>query len=161
VGHENENNRSTAMTPELIAQVNAAVGEGIKAAIQGLFTELAPLLRDLNKPYVDPAIAARQLRDQMKFKKEEKEGEQNKRLTRERCPHRYATNKLPSIGLVQNFPDKHVRGICMQCQDWIHPKEWQIGAPTKEHPEGEAVLVPEHPKYAIVIEAMTLKNAGA
>src|ERR1700680_4199272 len=92
MGNENMRNRETSMTPELIATINAAVGEGVKGAISGLFAELAPLLRDLNKPYVDPAVERKKLRDKMKFKADEVQNEKDKQALREKCPHKYSRN---------------------------------------------------------------------
>ena len=61
---DNLNNRSTALTPELIALVNASTTAAIKEAMAGVSTMMQQVikevaltpekLRDATKPYVDP-----------------------------------------------------------------------------------------------------------
>jgi hypothetical protein len=153
MSNENLNNRSTAMTPELMASVNAAINDGVRNAFAEAISQLAPLLRDINKPYVDPAKQNRELREKMKFKQEEIEGEKAKRLTRDNCSHRDKNNR-PSIGVVRNYPDRQPRGVCVQCQDWFYPREWRFDTPTEAEPYGTPHIVPAHPKYEIVKEAI-------
>jgi hypothetical protein len=163
MGHENENNRSSAMTPELIAMITASTSAAVKEAMAGVAVLMGSMVKDLaltpeklreaNKPYVDPAVAHRALREKMKFKQEEIDNAAARRKAREMCPHKYK-NGLASIGVVRNFPGNVPRGICVQCHEWFYPREWRISAPTDEHPEGVAAVVDMHPKYQLVWDAI-------
>jgi hypothetical protein len=161
--HENENNRSTAMTPEMVALVTAATASAVKEAIAGMagmmehtVRELAltpEKIREANKPYKDPAVELREIREKIKFKKEEIQNEKNKRIMREKCTHKYK-NGIAAVAVVRNFPDRQPRGICMLCHDWFFPREWRIGMPTEAEPDGTALVVDAHPKYQLVWDAI-------
>ena len=158
MGHENENNRSSAMTPEIIATINAAVSTGVKDAISGLFEHLGPLLRDMNKPYKDPDVERRALRDKLKFKQDEIEGEKAKRLLRDSCSHRDKNGRV-AIGVVRNFPDRHPRGICTHCQEWFYPREYRFDNPTEDKPYGTPHIVDAHPQYQLVYDAIAQQES--
>lgn len=163
MGHENENNRSSAMTPEMIALVTAAVTAAVKEATAGMAVHNAALieamaltpekLRDATKPYVDPAVELRNIREKMKFKKEEIENAKAQRVMRDKCSHKYK-NGIAAVAVVRNFPDRQPRGICMLCHDWFFPREWRILTPTDEKPEGVPLVVEAHPKYQLVWDAI-------
>jgi hypothetical protein len=167
MGHENENNRSTALTPELMATVNAATAAAVKEAVSGISGMFADLVRELaitpeklreaNKPYKDPAIERREMREKMKFKQEEIDNEKEKQRQRLNCRHHYKNNLL-AVALVNNFQDRQTRGICMLCHDWIHPREWRIDNPTEENPRGVAHIVDAHKDYNLVIQAANQQN---
>jgi len=162
MGHENENNRSTALTPDVIALVTAATSAAVKEAMAGMqehnlamIKELAltpEKLREANKPYVDPAVHNREVREKIKFKKEEIENEKAKRLLREQCPHRYKHTRGLALGIIRNYPDRQPRGVCMLCHEVFNPREWRIGAPTETHPDGFPHMVPAHPQYQLVYD---------
>jgi hypothetical protein len=164
---EQELNRSGALSPEMTAVVNTAIAEGIKAALSGfapILKELAltpeklDLLRTPKKTEADLKKLARELRETMKSKQDEAE---NLRLAQERkdaCDHRYHTGKS-AINLVHNYHDHQVRGVCVKCSDWIHPREWRIGAPTEETPHGKAFVVPAHKDYQRVISQENNPNS--
>jgi hypothetical protein len=150
--HENQNNRSSALTPELLAVINASIASAVQEAIKGTGALMADALRDANKPYVDPAKERRNLREKMKFKQEEIDNAKTQRLAKENCSHHYK-NGLLSVALVNNFHDRQTRGICMRCHEWFYPREWRIELPTEENPGGVAKIVDAHPKYFLVVEA--------
>lgn len=168
MGTENQNNRSTAMTPEVLALVNATTTAAVKEAIAGMSGMMAQVmkemaltpekLREATRPYVDPAKEKRDLREKMKFKTEEIENAKALRLRRETCPHRYK-NGLAAIGVIRNFHDRQPRGVCMLCHEFFTPREWVIDAPTEEHPEGVARISPAHPKYQLVYDAINQKES--
>jgi hypothetical protein len=161
MGHENENNRSTALTPELLATINAATSAAVKEAVSGIFSNLAPLLKDMAvtpeklregmRPYVDPDKERREIREKMKFRQDEEDKERQDRARQDNCLHR-DQNGRSSIQVVHNFFDRQPRGICALCGDWIHPKEWRIGKPTEEHPRGAPYCVEPHKNYQTVRE---------
>lgn len=152
-----DNNRSSALSPESIAAIN----EATRSAVQAVFASLAPVLKDMaltpeklreaNKPYTDPEKLKRELRESMKSKQDEEELRQLTKARRDACPH-LDKNGRSSINIVHNQPDHQPRGICVLCGDWIHPKEWRIGAPTDEFPRGRAYLVEPHKDYRIVMQ---------
>lgn len=152
MGTEHENNRSSAVTPELLAVINASIAAAVQEAIKGTGMLVADALRDANKPYVDPAKERRSLREKMKFKQEEIDNARTQRLNKENCSHHYK-NGLLAVALVNNFHDRQTRGICMKCHDWFYPREWRIDNPTEEHPQGVAHIIDAHPKYHLVVEA--------
>jgi hypothetical protein len=163
MSQENLNNRSTSMTPELIALVNASTTAAIKEAMAGMSTMMAQViqevaltpekLREATKPYKDPVEANRAIREKMRFRQEEIDSEKAKRLTRDNCPHKYKTGH-GAIGVIRNFYDNQPRGLCMLCQDFFTPREWRIGAPTEEEPNGVAYIAPAHPQYQLVRDAI-------
>lgn len=157
---EKDLNRSAALSPEALAVINESTATAVQKAVEAVFASLGPTLKDmaltpekireLNRPYEDPAKAARELRESLKSKKDEAE---IVRLTAERraaCPHTYP-NGLSAINLCHNMPDRQARGICVMCGDWIHPKEWRIGAPSAEYPNGRPFLVEPHKDYRTVM----------
>lgn len=157
---EKDLNRSAALSPETLGLINETTATAVQKAVEAVFAGFAPMLREIaltpekireiNRPYEDPAKLARELRESLKSKKDEAE---IVRLTKERrdaCPHTYP-NGLSAINLCHNNPDRQPRGICVICGDWIHPKEWRIGPPTAEHPNGHAYLVEPHKDYRIVM----------
>ncbi len=159
MGNQNDHpeNRSSALTPEQLAAVNAMVG----AAVREVFAALAPVLKDMaltpeklreaNRPYEDPAKIQRELRESLKSKEDEAELARMTAARRANCPH-VDKNGRSSINLIHNYPDHQPRGICVTCHDLIHPREWRIGAPDEKNPRGKAYIVEAHKNYAIVLQ---------
>jgi hypothetical protein len=158
---DHEPNRSTGMSPELLGAINAATTAAVREAIAGMGAMMAQTVKDLaitpeklreaNKPYVDPAIALRELREKLRWTEDENANRQNLRITQDNCPH-LDDNGKTAINLVHNFFDRQPRGLCSKCADWIFPREWRIGAPTAEHPRGKAYMVEPHKNYNIVMQ---------
>lgn len=167
-------NRSSAPTPEELGartvqattETQAMIAAAVKEAVSGVFAQLGPLLqsmaitpeklREANKPYKDPAVIARELREMMIWKEDEAEA---RRLLEERqnmCQH-IDDNNRSTIRLDHNFPDRQPRGFCMHCHAYIHPREWRIGAPDAKHPRGVPYLVEAHKNYPTV---MLLESHG-
>jgi len=161
-------NRSSAPTPaelgaktmQATSDVQLLVAAAVKEAVSGVFLQLGPLLesismtpekiREANKPYKDPAVIARELREMMIWKEDEAEQRRLTRARQDACLHQDA-NGRSSISLIHNFPDRQPRGVCMKCHDYIHPREWRIGAPDAKHPRGVPFLVEPHKNYAVVM----------
>lgn len=167
MSNENLNNRSTALTPELLAVINASISAAVKEAMAGVGTIAEAIkataitpeqLREANKPYVDPDKERRRVREKMKFKADELQQEKDKREFRDKCSHKYKTG-LAAVAVVRNFPDRNPRGICMLCHEWFHPKEWRIDNPTETEPNGTAHIVDMHPKYQLVWDAINQKES--
>lgn len=172
MSHDAESlNRSSALSPEIMATINASTSAAVKEAVSAVFASLAPMLKDMaitpekireaNKPYVDPAKIARELRESLKSKADEEEQRRLDRARRDACTH-LDKNGRTAICLIHNYPDHQPRGICPICQDLIHPKEWRI-APTEEMaielarlsgepPKGRAYIVPAHRDYRTVMQ---------
>ena len=158
---EHDNNRSSALSPEALAVINSATAKAVSEAVQAVFMNLAPVLKDMaitpeklreaNKPYTDPKIAARELRESLKSQQDEAEIAKMNAARRAACPH-LDKNGRAAICLVHNQPDHQPRGVCVVCGDWIHPKEWRIGAADDENPRGRAYLVEPHKDFRIVLQ---------
>lgn len=176
MGHPNDNNRdldtanrSTAPTPEVLAANDAVVKAAVKEAIEGVFAQLGPLMKEMAltpeklregmRPYVDPAVERRAIREKMKFKEEEADNEREKRRQRDNCSHRYR-NGILAVALVNNFHDRQTRGICMKCHEWFHPREWRIDNPTETSPKGTPHVVEQHKQYQLVIDAANQQQQG-
>lgn len=158
---ENDNNRSSALSPEALGAINAATAKAVEAAVAAVFAGLGPVLKDMaitpeklreaNKPYEDPAKVLRELRESQKSKADEAEIARATKARRDACPH-LDKNGRSAICLVHNQPDHQPRGVCVVCGDWIHPKEWRIGPPTDAEPRGKAYLVEPHKDYRVVMQ---------
>jgi len=162
-------NRSFAPSPEALgaqtamaaADVKGLVAAAVKEAVAGVFSQLGPLLesmaitpeklREANKPYKDPAVIARELREMLIWKEDEAEARRQTEERQNACPH-IDNNGRSSVQLVHNFPDRQPRGICAKCHAYIHPREWRIGAPDAKHPRGVPFLVEPHRHYQIVMQ---------
>jgi hypothetical protein len=161
-------NRSSAPSPAQLAkqieQTNKVaqevsggdakhIQEAVTAAVTAAIASLAPLLKaqaispeqiaaiiEQSKiPYVDPN----------KMKREQREGEMQRlheadlRAAAERrkvnCTH--MNKDKNAISLVHNYPDRQVRGVCMLCNDLIHPREWRIAPPDPKTGRGRKGLI--------------------
>jgi hypothetical protein len=152
-------NRSSAPTPAEIGAQNVAMAAAVREAVAGVFAQLAPFLKDMAitpeklregmRPYEDPAKVARALREGERTRQEQAQIDASTKAARENCPH-LDNNGRSSIQLVHNFPDRQTRGICAHCHDYIHPKEWRMGAPTATEPRGRAYLAEPHKNYITV-----------
>lgn len=163
MGTENQNNRSTAPTPEFLAMMNATIAAAVREAVAGAVVLMQSQaitpekLREALAPAKDDAKTRREIREKLKFKKEEIENAKAARLKRDNCNHRYTNGQL-AISTAQNFFDRQARGICMLCHDWITPREWVIDAPTGEDGEGVARLAPKHKDYELVLQKLREQN---
>jgi hypothetical protein len=154
------------ISPEAQAYVTASISAAIKEAVSGVFASLGPILKDMaltpeklrdaTKPYVDPDVVARNKRETEKSKADEKELRAMDAARKAACPHLDKSGRT-SINLVHNFPDRQPRGICVICQDLIHPQMWVVDAPDAENPKGRAHLVDAHKDYRQVqiLESMS------
>lgn len=170
-----DNNRSSALSPEMLANINTAtqkaVQEAVSATVAAVMASMAPLMRDMAltpeklHELTQPRLTETQIKDEAKARarvlREERESlkskadeEEIRRITQARraaCPH-VDKNGRSSINLVHNQPDHQPRGICVVCHDWIHPREWRIGAPNEQNPKGVAYLVDPHKDYRTVLQ---------
>lgn len=158
--HEQQN-RSSAPTPEQLANQNAMISAAVTEAVKQVFASLAPVLkeialtpeklRDINKPYKDPAAIARELREMTLWKADEAENRRLEKQRQDNCLHQDERGQS-SLRIIRNYADRQPRGICMHCHALITPKEWRIGAPDKDNPRGRAYLAEPHKNYQQVIQ---------
>jgi hypothetical protein len=158
--HENVN-RSSALSPEVLAAMTAITTAAVKEAVAATFASLAPALKDMamtpeklreiNKPYEDPAKAARNARETLLWRQDIEDQRKNTQAQQDNCLHQDARGQS-TLRIIRNFPDRQPRGICMHCHALIHPKEWRIGAPNKDNPRGVAYLVEPHKNYQTVMQ---------
>lgn len=170
MSEQHDNNRSSALSPEALGAINTAaskaITEAVTAAVTAVMMSLKPSfesmaltpdkLREAMKPYEDPRKLARELRESLKSKEDEAEIAKMTARRKAMCPH-VDKNGRPAICLVHNFPDHQARGVCVVCSDWIHPKEWRIGAPDEKNPRGKAYLVEPHKDYGRVIQLESMQ----
>ena len=171
--NDGEQNRSSALSPEQLAMVTALVSAAVKEAMSASASTFAAAIKESKVPYEDPAVARRKLREQMKFRDDEKAEARQKELAIANCTH-YDKQSKESLNLNHNFPDRQPRGVCVLCNGIIHPPEWRIASSPEEAvktfmalpeeqraklqpPRGTAYMVPEHPQYHRVrqLERMT------
>jgi hypothetical protein len=158
---DHDNNRSSALSPDALAVINTATAKAVQEAVAAVMQGLLPVFKDMaltpeklreaNRPYEDPAKLARDLRESLKSKQDEAEIARITAARRAACPH-LDKNGRSSINLVHNQPDHQPRGICVTCHDWIHPREWRIGAADDQNPRGRAYLVEPHKDYRTVLQ---------
>lgn len=159
---DNDNNRSSALSPEAIGAINVATAAAVQEAIKAFIPIIQSMaltpekIREINKPYEDPKKIARELRESLKTKEDDEEAKRALEYFRKMCPH-LDKNGRPAICLVHNQPDNHARGVCVVCSDWIHPKEWRIGPPDDKNPRGKAYLVPAHKDYGRVLQIESMQ----
>jgi hypothetical protein len=157
---EHDNNRSSALSPEALAVINSTTAAAVSEAMKAALGMLAPIieklaltpekLREANRPYEDPKKILREQRESAKSKLDEAEIQKATAARQAACTHFYS-NGTSSVNLCHNMPDRQPRGVCVTCGDWIHPREWRIGAPTEEYPRGKAYIVDAHKDYKIVM----------
>jgi hypothetical protein len=145
--------------------VKEAVAMAVAEAVKSVFAGLAPVLKDmqltpekmneLKKPFIDPKIASREERENKNSRAQAEEQRLADEFRRAHCPHLDKSNNL-ALGLLRNFHDRNPRGVCMLCNDLIHPKEWRIGAPDPNTGETAAYLVAEHKDYGLVRRAISM-----
>lgn len=160
MAHDPDNNRSSALSPEILAIVHSAVASSVSEAVKSVFENMVPVFKDMaitpeklreaNRPYEDPAKTAREARESQKSKEDEAEIAKMTAQRRANCPH-LDKNGRTSICLVHNQPDHQPRGVCVICGDWIYPKEWRIAASDEKNPRGRAYLVEPHKDYKMVL----------
>jgi hypothetical protein len=152
-----EQNRSSALSPEALAIMNAAVQSAVVEAMKGIapiFQSMAltpEKIQEMKTPYKDPKLAAREKRELNQAREQEKELREMDEKRRASCLHQ---DKLgnDSISLVHNQRDHSVAGVCMQCHDWIHGRRWVIDAPDPETGKTVAHIQPAHKDYPRVLK---------
>jgi len=133
----------------------------VRDIIKEVFAGLAPILekvaltpekiREANKPYIDPAAIARELRERQQLREQENERLRNTRAIQQACPHKDRNEKW-AISLQHNFPDHQPRGLCPLCGVCIEPAHWVIPGAGFDggNGMGKPYIVPEDPLYHIV-----------
>jgi len=127
---------------ELVKDVLESLGP-LLAQISMTPEKMAMLIQEMKKPYVDPAVEARKLRERKEMAADIAAGLVMRREAQDRCPHRDKNGE--KLALVENHPDGRPRGVCMACQKWIQPKHWEIAA------GGQPVLIDADPEYERVL----------
>ena len=147
------------MTPEMAAVVNSAVAAAVKEAVASTFAAMAPILKDmaltpekiaaLKEPAIDPKARARVLREEREnqnSKEQEDEQRRADKFAKDHCTHK-DKNEKDSICLLRNYHDRQPRGVCMLCNDLIHPREWRIGPPDAVTGKTQPYQVEAHKDY--------------
>lgn len=135
-----------------MTQAQSSDVKDVLAAILPMIERIAltpEKLREALKPYEDPALVARELRERERSRKQFKADMEMTKARQNACPHKDKNEKW-AINVTHNFPDRNPRGVCPLCQAVIYPAHWQIGAPSDEHPDGRPFIIEEHPLYHIV-----------
>jgi|SRR5690242_6424396 len=156
-----EVNRSSAMTPEMLALVTAATSAAVKEALAGLTPIIQQLAltpekiaaaEEIRRAPTKKELEAmrRAEREALLSKEDAAEAARRDAQRKANCPH-LDKNGRSALGLIHNYPDHQPRGICPLCQDLINPREWRIGAPDEQHPRGVPVIVPAHKDYKMVM----------
>lgn len=172
-------NRSSNFTPEELAvilkeqakQTQELIALAVAEAMKSFAPALAGAIREGNKPFVDPVAEARKAREKQEFKEAEDERVRNERARKENCSHQYPNNQW-SCSQINNYLDHHARYVCMRCQELFEPPHWEIAATVAEAAQlaakyapqlkgitppfqvGKAYMVPAHPKYITVANAL-------
>jgi len=150
------------------AAISEAVSQAVAQSVKSIFEGLAPVLRDLQltpekindlkKPFVDPDVVARNLREARQTRKQDEENRKNNAALRANCPHQ-DQNQKDAISIIHNYPDHQVRGVCHVCMDLIEPRRWVIDAPDKVTGESKAHIEPAHKDYHRVL-AIAVRQGG-
>ena len=149
--------------------MNAAIAEAVRVAVaeatKGIFAGLAPVFQDmkltpeklneLKKPFVDPLVVSREERENKNSRAQAEEQRKADDVRKANCAHLDKSNNL-ALGLLRNFHDRNPRGVCMLCNDLIHPREWRIGAPDPVTGETKAYMAAEHKDYGLVKRAISM-----
>jgi hypothetical protein len=165
---EHDANRSSALTPDMLALINSQTQVAVQEAMKGALAMLAPMvaaikdsaltpekMAELKRPYVDPNVAARELRETQNSKEQEAELQKQIAWRKAHCPHK-DKNGNDSICPVHNQLDHQPRGICMLCHDWIHPREWVIDAPDPNTGKTKSHIREAHKDYARVLQIVSM-----
>jgi hypothetical protein len=124
----------------------------VREIIRELFKELAPVFRDINKPYEDPEKARRTKYERENFRAQEREREAGIAALQAACPHKDSKSQKFTISLQHNFHDNMVRGICNRCGLIINPAYRDYRPETQ--PDGrivnKVIVVKEHTLYPLV-----------
>jgi hypothetical protein len=137
-----------------MAQSEASAMQDLVATLKEVLPSLAltpDKIKEALKPYVDPALEAREKRSRAQNRQQFIELMKAKLERQNACAHK-DKNQRWAICLQHNFPDRAPRGICPLCELYIQPRHWDFKAPDEKHPEGEPFIVPEHPLYHVVKE---------
>ena len=145
------------LTPAAVAAMNQQTSE----LVRELFSQLAPLLKDISlspeklqimedlrrAPTADQAAAAsRSKREKALMKEELEQNRKNLTASQDACLHRYVSGAL-SVSAIRNYPDRQSRFVCHKCMAIFAPRHWEILAPTAEFPRGVEKIVDAHPLY--------------
>jgi hypothetical protein len=153
------------VNPASQAFMNQMVAAAVREAIQGML----PLIKEVAltpekiaeaeriRRAPDPAVVEREQRESKLMHLELQEQREQKAATQKACRHRHPNGKL-AVSPVRNFPDRQVRFVCSKCQDWIHPKQWQVAAPDRDNPRGNPYIADAHPLYAEIFSAYQTEN---
>jgi hypothetical protein len=162
------NNRSSAPTPESLGAHTAQSAALVNETIAAVFAHLGPMLekmaitpeklREANKPYVDPAKIARDLRETQIWRADMEDQRKQTQAYQDQCLHQ-DDNQRSAIRPIRNFPDRQPRGICMKCHALIHPKQWVIGSPDEKNPRGRAYLQDAHKDYLQVLQVVAKEGS--
>jgi hypothetical protein len=132
------------LDPAVVGFMNSMIREAVTAALSAQASASAAnnaaLLEQIAKLKEPSAKEKLELETIEKFRERERRERAQSQLqdvdaranllTKQRsCSHRDG-NEKSSISTVHNFPDRQVRGICVQCQRLIQPKRYEVTSPS-------------------------------
>lgn len=133
----------------------------VHSTIASVMEQFAPLLKDIaltpeklreaNKPYVDPANVARELRLKEQQREQDKDKRANLAAQQANCTHKDDNEKW-AFNLTHNFPDHMPRGECPLCFLYVEPAHWVIPGPGFDggNGVGQPYITPAHPLYSVI-----------
>lgn len=155
-------------TPEGKAYVATAVNEAVTASVRAIFTELAPMLKNMNSgltpeaidllrtPKETPEQVARKARDKRESARSREQEAELRAATeafKNNCQHRYP-NGAEALSIISNLylAGKAPGGVCMLCHDIVLPKRWGFDSPEPETGKERPIILPAHRDYPRVLQ---------
>lgn len=123
----------------------------VRGMNESMLANVAEVVREMKKPYVNEEAMAREKREAAKTKRDMEQSRAIEAMAQSRCSHKYKKSGTWAITAVHNFPDRQTRGRCNLCRLNIEPDHWEI-AYNKDDPAGTPFKVPAHPLYHVVRE---------
>lgn len=124
------------LSAEQIDYMNKKSSDAVAAAVQAAMQAVLPLFTKLMEPSPKEKaeqdaldrLLERSRRENAASQKTDKENRRKIALMRARCPHRDKNGK-EAINLSHNYYDGRPRGVCVHCNDVIHPCEYRFTPP--------------------------------
>ena len=108
--------------------------------------DLAMLIQEMKKPFVDVAAQEREKREASKTKRDMEQMRAIQKQAQNRCSHKYKKSGVWAISPIHNYPDRQTRAVCNLCRKYFEPQHVEIGF-------GDVrTVVAEDPQYHIVRE---------
>jgi hypothetical protein len=136
---------ASLLTPEAIAYMDGRTSAAVASAVGEVMLKFGPMLEKLMAPSPKAlaeqnAIDAALERNRRENKEAQSADGENRRrilLMRANCQHR-DKNEKSSICLSHNYFDGRPRGVCVQCNDVLHPTELRSNPPAYRDSKAKA-----------------------